>query len=62
MPKTEKFDFQKYNNEYKKQNYDRILCLAPKGKKEEILAAAELEGVTISEWIRQAIDDKLYKA
>lgn len=59
MAEREKFDFQKYNNEYKKQNYDRIICLSPKGTKEKIQVAADCEGVSISEWIRQAITEKL---
>ena len=59
MPNKEKFDFQKYNNDYKKLNYDRLNFVMPKGTKEKIQAAAEREGISNAEWIRRAISEKL---
>ena len=59
MPNKEKFDFQKYNNDYKKLNYDRLNFVMPKGTKEKIQAAASREGISNAEWIRQAIAEKL---
>ena len=52
---------QEYNNEYKREHYDRIGFLAPKGMKEQIKEAAEVEGCSMSEWINKAIDERLNK-
>ena len=59
MAEKEKFDFQKYNNEYKKLNYDRLNFLMPKGTKEKIQADATRKGISSAEWLRQAIATKL---
>lgn len=61
MPTEKKFDKVKYDNQFIKNNYDRLNFLMPKGTKEQIQAAADLEGISSSEWVRQAILDKLYK-
>ena len=45
-------------NKYIKKAYDRINFVMPKGTKEDIAAAAEVEGVSSSEWIRNAIEEK----
>ncbi len=59
MPKEKVFDKNKYDNNYKKQMYDRLNFLMPKGTKEKIQAAAESKGIASSEWVRQAIFEKL---
>ena len=46
----------KYQNEYNKQKYDRITIMTPKGKKDEIKAAAKAAGISVNEFINQAID------
>ena len=50
------FDQIKYQNEYNKQKYDRITIMTPKGKKDEIKAAAKAAGLSVNEFINQAID------
>lgn len=62
MAEKEKFDFAKYNQEYKKLNYDRLNFVMPKGTKEKIQAAASREGISNAEWIRQAIAEKLERS
>lgn len=54
--KMSDFDQIKYQNEYNKQKYDRITIMTPKGKKDEIKAAAKAAGISVNEFINQAID------
>ncbi len=49
----------KRQNKWIKENADRINFMMPKGMKERIQEAAERNGQTASEWIRQAIEEKL---
>lgn len=49
------FDQIKYQNEYKKKNYDRIEITVPKGEKALIKKAAETAGQSVSEYINEAI-------
>ncbi len=49
----------KYQNEYNKQKYDRTTIMTPKGKKEQIKAAAKAAGMSMSEFIVSAIEEKL---
>jgi len=46
-------------NKYVKENYDRILLTAPKGKKEEIKAHAESRGESVNAFINRAIDETM---
>ena len=48
-------------NTWQKENKDRINFLMDKGTKDRINAAAETAGITASEFIRQAINEKLEK-
>ena len=50
------FDQIKYQNEYNTQKYDRITIMTPKGKKDKIKAAAKAAGISVNEFINQAID------
>lgn len=45
--------------EWKKENADRIGLLFEKGTKEKLDAASKVLGVTRSEFVRQAIAEKL---
>ena len=45
--------------EWQKENTDRIVLLSPKGTKERIKDAAEMVGLSMSEWINRAIEEKL---
>ena len=53
------FDQVKYQNEYNKQKYDRTTIMTPKGKKDEIRAAAKAAGMSMNEFIVSAIEEKL---
>ena len=46
---------QKAVNKYMKNNYDRINVTFPKGKKEEIEAAAEAAGESVNNYIRESV-------
>lgn len=46
-------------NRWQKENTDRINFTMPKGRKEEIKKCAERAGVSASEWINQAISEKM---
>jgi uncharacterized protein (DUF1778 family) len=48
-------------NAWQKENKDRINFLMDKGTKDRINLAAEKEGIKASEFIRRAIEDRLYK-
>ena len=49
----------KRQNNWIKENTDRINFMMPKGTKERIQNAAQQIGITSSEFIRQAIEEKL---
>ncbi len=55
----EKFDANKYDAKYKKEHYERINVLFQKGTREKIDKAAKKLDINISEFIRQAVDEKL---
>ena len=46
-------------NKWQKENTDRINFTMPKGRKEEIKKCAERAGISASEWINQAICEKM---
>lgn len=49
-------------NTWQKENKDRINFLMEKGTKERIKAAADQAGQSPSEFIREAIEEKLQKS
>lgn len=55
----EKFDQIKYQNEYNKQNYDRVTFMVPKGKKDVIKESAKVKGESMSEYIWKAVQDRM---
>jgi len=58
-------DIEKRNtrqNTWQKENKDRINFLMDKGTKDRIKAAADQAGQTSSEFIREAIEEKLIKS
>lgn len=60
MKETKKeFNGVKYNNDYKREHYDRLNFLMPRGTKERISAAAAAKDISSSEYVRKAIEDKL---
>lgn len=50
---------QKAVAKYMKENYDEIKVRVPKGKKEEIKAAADSQGKSVNGFINEAIDEKM---
>ena len=48
-----------YDNEYIKNNYDRVNLTLPKGRKEQIKAVADFEGLSVNAWIAELINKEL---
>lgn len=61
MEKSNKkaFDQIKYQNEFNKANYDRIEVIVPKGRKAVIKEAAKAAGQSTSEYINQAVNERM---
>ena len=50
------FNASKYRNDFIKEKYDRVNLTLPKGKKEQVKAAATAAGMSLNEFINAAID------
>lgn len=50
-----------YNNDYNKNNYDRISLMVKKGDKDKIKRHAEARGESVNAFINRAIDMLLEK-
>lgn len=64
MARPKKLDFETkkdYDNWYIKTQKERINFVMEKGTKDRIKLAADKTGQTSSEFIREAIEEKLYK-
>lgn len=65
MPRPKNPEFKTkadYDNYYMNHSNDRLNCLMPKGTKDRIKLACDKEGIkSINEFIKQAIEEKLYK-
>lgn len=48
-----------YDNTYIKNKFDRLSFVMPKGTKEEIKAYSQAKGISSSEWMREAIQEKM---
>lgn len=61
MPRTKTGEFNQiaYQTEFNKRNYDRIEIKVPKGRKAVIVEAATAAGQSVTEFISQAIDEKM---
>jgi len=46
-------------NKYNAQNYDSIHLTVPKGRKQEVLAAAESNGESLNGYVTKAIEDRI---
>lgn len=53
------FDQIKYQNEYKKKNYDRMELLVPKGEKAVIREKAAAAGQSVNEFVYKAVKEKM---
>lgn len=50
------FDNNSYQTEYKRQNYDRMTVLVPKGRSKDVKAFAQAQGKSISQVIVEALE------
>ena len=46
-----------YNNQYNRDNYDRINIVVPKGQKAELQQVAERQGLSLNGLIKAALDE-----
>ena len=51
----------KYNNQFNKDNYDRISLMIPKGKKEVIQLCAKVDGESVNGFINRLIDAEIVR-
>ena len=51
------FDKDKYDRQYKKDNFDNFSFYAPKGLKEQAQSKAESLGMKLSEYLRYLIEE-----
>lgn len=49
----------KWQNDYIKRHYNRVNLILPGGQKETVKAAADAAGVSLNEYIVQAIKSKM---
>lgn len=49
----------KAKNKYNKKKYDQFLLSMPKGSKEKYMKIAESQGLSLSAYIIQAIEEKI---
>lgn len=61
MPRSKSGEFNQiaYQNEFNKKNYDRIEIKVRKGRKAVIQEAATAAGQSLSEYISQAINERM---
>lgn len=58
--KESKFNKVKYDNDFQKNNYDRINLLVKKGKKEELKAHCRKFGYkSLNDFINKAVNEKI---
>ncbi len=56
MGNEKSYDKVKYNNEYNKEKYDKILIAVRKGKKAEWTAKAKAEGLSLTAYIIKKVE------
>lgn len=44
-----------YNNQFSRENYDRIGLMVPKGQKKAIQDAAQTAGMSVNEYVKKAV-------
>lgn len=57
--KKEEFNQIRYQNEFNKANYDRVEVVVKKGEKAVIKELAKAAGQSVSEYINQAIKERM---
>ena len=53
------FDAIKYQNDFNKRHYDRIVIMVPKGMKDKLKAFCKEQGFSMNEFIISAVKEKL---
>lgn len=51
------FDSNAYKTDFKRENYDQMAFLVPKGKRKVVRECAAKHGVTISQLVVQALEE-----
>lgn len=51
------FDKDSYDNDYKRQNYDRVTVLLPKGRAKDLKAYAAAQGKSMGAVIIEAVEN-----
>ena len=54
------FDKSKYDSEFAKNNYDRVIFTIPKGCKEELKQVAIDNGLSVNQLIIQTLEDTYF--
>lgn len=54
-----KFNQIEYQNNYKREKYDKIEVIVPKGEKERIKTAAKEAGLSVSAFIYKAVQETM---
>lgn len=49
------FDKNSYDREYSKTHYERVVVYMPKGKRDELKAAAKAAGMSVNDLIKTAV-------
>ncbi len=58
--KTTEFDQIAYQNEYNKENYDRVTVMLPKGRKEQLREHAKEKGLSLNALISELIKKEMH--
>lgn len=56
-----KFNQIEYQNNYKREKYDKIEVIVPKGEKDGIKRAAKEAGMSVSAYIYKAVQEQMAK-
>lgn len=56
-----KFDQIAYQNNYKREKYDKIEVIVPKGEKDHIKQAAKAAGLSVSAYIYKVVQEDMEK-
>ena len=56
---SDKFNKVKYDNEYQKKNYDRLVINVPKGQKASIQLYAKSQGLSLNAYVVKLIYDDM---
>ena len=61
LSEAQKKKYAKYNEQYKKDHYDKIITKVPKGDKEKIMAFAKEQGKSMNAFVKDLIYREMEK-